>query len=120
MVAFRPQATHKIAHRQHLIEEAKKAYAQKLVADKAGGAKERGYHIPCVKLAGVPSGALRRSDWMVTESRTPSVGRKPCQEEGDPDSQASLPGLSPFRVEVRRRTTYRAELKQGSAYVDIS
>jgi len=33
-----PQAAHKISHRQHLIEEAKKAYAAKLVADKAGGA----------------------------------------------------------------------------------
>lgn len=32
------QAAHKISHRQHLIEEAKKAYAAKLVADKAGGA----------------------------------------------------------------------------------
>lgn len=34
------QAAHKIENRQHLISEAKKAYAQKLVADKAGGAKE--------------------------------------------------------------------------------
>ncbi|RSH93355.1 hypothetical protein EHS25_007711 [Saitozyma podzolica] len=31
---------HQFAHRQHLIEEAKKAYAAKLVAEKAGGAKE--------------------------------------------------------------------------------
>jgi len=31
------QAAHKISNRQHLIEEAKKAYAAKLVADKAGG-----------------------------------------------------------------------------------
>lgn len=39
MIKFKStiQAAHKITHRQHLIEEAKKAYAAKLVADKAGG-----------------------------------------------------------------------------------
>jgi hypothetical protein len=36
----RVQVKHQFAHRQHLIEEAKKAYAAKLVAEKAGGAKE--------------------------------------------------------------------------------
>jgi hypothetical protein len=36
----RVQVKHQFAHRQHLIDEAKKAYAAKLVAEKAGGAKE--------------------------------------------------------------------------------
>jgi hypothetical protein len=40
------QAAHKISNRQHLIEEAKKAYAAKLVADKAGG-PEAGESAPC-------------------------------------------------------------------------
>lgn len=56
----RQQAAHKIEHRQHLIEEAKKAYAQKLVADKAGGAKE-GELSPVFNSGYIARGVGRRS-----------------------------------------------------------